>query len=84
MSRTNRLDCRETLRGVNIDSLIISASEFASQLEPWEWVVAAAIVGLLLVGIIKQAAKIAVVAVVLMGLGIVLLNLPFQDWTLNF
>ena len=69
---------------MNVDSWITSVSEFASQMEPWEWVVAAAIAGLLLFGIIKQAAKIAVVAIVLMGVGIVLLNLQFQDWNINF
>ena len=69
---------------MNVDSWITSVSEFASQMEPWEWVVAAAIAGLLLFGIIKQAAKIAVVAIVLMGAGIVLLNLQFQDWNINF
>ncbi len=69
---------------MNVDSWIASVSEFASQMEPWEWVVAAAIAGLLLFGIIKQAAKIAVVAIVLMGVGIVLLNLQFQDWNINF
>ena len=53
-------------------------------MEPWEWVVAAAIAGLLLFGVIKQAAKIAVVAIVLMGVGIVLLNLQFKDWNINF
>ena len=69
---------------MNVDSWITSVSEFASQMEPWEWVVAAAIAGLLLFGIIQQAAKIAVVAIVLMGAGIVLLNLQFQDWNINF
>ena len=69
---------------MNVDSWIASVSEFASQMEPWEWVVAAAIAGVLLFGIIKQAAKIAVVAIVLMGVGIVLLNLQFQDWNINF
>ena len=69
---------------MNVDSWIASVNEFASQMEPWEWVVAAAIAGLLLFGIIKQAAKIAVVAIVLMGVGIVLLNLQFQDWNINF
>ena len=69
---------------MNVDSWIASVSEFASQMEPWEWIVAAAIAGLLLFGIIKQAAKIAVVAIVLMGVGIVLLNLQFQDWNINF
>ncbi len=69
---------------MNVDSWIASVSEFASQMEPWEWVVAAAIAALLLFGIIKQAAKIAVVAIVLMGVGIVLLNLQFQDWNINF
>ena len=69
---------------MNVDSWITSVSEFASQMEPWEWVVAAAIAGLLLFGVIKQAAKIAVVAIVLMGVGIVLLNLQFQDWNINF
>ena len=69
---------------MNVDSWITSVSEFASQMEPWEWVVAAAIAGLLLFGIIQQAAKIAVVAIVLMGVGIVLLNLQFQDWNINF
>ena len=69
---------------MNVDSWIASVSEFASQMEPWEWVVAAAIAGLLLFGIIKQAAKIAVVAIVLMGVGLVLLNLQFQDWNINF
>ena len=69
---------------MNVDSWVTSVSEFASQMEPWEWVVAAAIAGLLLFGIIKQAAKIAVVAIVLMGVGIVLLNLQFQDWNINF
>ena len=28
---------------MNVDSWIASVSEFASQMEPWEWVVAAAI-----------------------------------------
>ncbi len=69
---------------MNVDSWIASVNEFASQMEPWEWVVAAAIAGLLLFGIIKQAAKIAVVAIVLMGVGIVILNLQFQDWNINF
>ena len=69
---------------MNVDSWIASVSEFAAQMEPWEWVVAAAIAGLLLFGVIKQAAKIAVVAIVLMGVGIVLLNLQFQDWNINF
>ncbi len=69
---------------MNVDNWIASVNEFASQMEPWEWVVAAAIAGLLLFGIIKQAAKIAVVAIVLMGVGIVLLNLQFQDWNINF
>ena len=71
-------------RNMDFDSIIATAESMIADMTPLGWAIVAGIVGLLAVGIIKQAAKFAVIALVLFGAGMVLLNARSNDWQFNF
>ena len=71
-------------RNMDFDSIIATAEAMIADITPLGWAIFAGIVGLLAVGIIKQVAKFAIIALVLFGVGMVLLNARSNDWQFNF
>ncbi len=67
-----------------IDDLLAKAGELISQMSTVEWVIAVVILALLALGIVKQVAKIAVLAVGLMAVGVFFLNAQAQNWQVSF
>jgi hypothetical protein len=67
-----------------IDDLLAKAGELISQMSTVEWIIAVVILALLALGIVKQVAKIAVLAVGLMAVGVFFLNAQAQNWQVSF
>lgn len=67
-----------------IEDFLAKMGELVAEMSTVEWIVAAVIIGLLVLGIVKQVAKIALGAVALAVLGMFLLNAQANDWALSF
>ncbi len=70
--------------GMELDRIVATAGDMISAMTPLGWAIAAGIALLFIVGIIKQLAKVAIVASLLFGVGIVLLNARMNDWQFIF
>ena len=69
---------------MDLDRIVATAEDMISAMTPLGWAIAAGIALLFIVGIIKQLAKVAIVALLLFGVGIVLLNARTNDWQFIF
>lgn len=67
-----------------VEDLLTRVGDMIAEMSPLEWVIAVVVVALLAFGIVKQVAKIAVLAVGLAVVGLVVLNAQSQNWALNF
>lgn len=70
--------------GSMIEDFLAKMGELIAEMSTVEWIVAAVIIALLVLGIVKQVAKIAIGAVALAVVGMFLLNAQANSWALSF
>jgi hypothetical protein len=70
--------------GHMVEDFLNRIGELIAEMGPMEWGIAVVVVGLLMFGIIKQVAKVAVLGVGLAVVGIVVLNAQSQNWGFSF
>lgn len=69
---------------MDLDAIVATGKEMITSMTPLGWAIAAGIVVLFVFGLVKQMAKIAVLAAVLFSCGLLLLNSEVNDWQLAF
>jgi hypothetical protein len=67
-----------------IDTALAQLGEWAAQMSTVEWIIAGIVAVLLVMGIVKQAAKLALGAAFLFAVGVFLLHGQSQGWQISF